>query len=95
MYFIVQCTDKSNAAQIRADNRDAHLAYLKAHQANIKVAGPFLNAEGGMIGSLLIIKGEREDDVRALLREDPYAQANLFSHVTIQPWRWVVGAPQV
>jgi uncharacterized protein YciI len=94
MYFVVLCTDKQNAGPVRAQNRDAHLSYLKAHQAHIKVAGPFVNEQGAMVGSMLIVKAEQRGDVEVILRDDPYARAGLFADVGIREWRWVVGEPQ-
>jgi uncharacterized protein YciI len=44
-----------------------------------------------VVGSLLILEGETEADVAALLAEDPYAKAGLFASVDIKPWRQAVG----
>jgi uncharacterized protein len=94
MYFVVLCRDKPQSLSIRTSNRDAHLAYLRKNETQIRVAGPFLDGDGTMVGSMLIIRAETEADVRALLVDDPYAQANLFAEVQIQPWRWVIGEPR-
>jgi len=94
MYFVVLCKDKPNSTHIRAENRDAHLDYLKAHSEHIKVAGPFLDEKGSMVGSMLIIRAETTQAIDGLLQQDPYAHASLFEEVTVQPWRWVVGEPK-
>lgn len=51
--FAVMCTDKENHLETRKANRDAHLAYLK--ETGVAQAGPFLDADGNMCGSLLIL----------------------------------------
>ena len=48
------CTDKPGALQTRVDNRPAHLAYIQ-QTGVVEMAGPFLDAEGQMTGSLIIL----------------------------------------
>lgn len=93
MHFIVTCIDKEGALDTRLDNRDDHIAFLKANAASIPVAGPNLSEDGSMIGSTLICEADDKASLEALLANDPYAKAGLFQTVTIQPWKWVVGAP--
>lgn len=93
MHFIVTCKDKEGALDIRLANRDNHIAFLKANAAAIPVAGPNLSEDGTMIGSTLICLANDKASLEAMLAEDPYAKAGLFQSVTIQPWKWVVGAP--
>ena len=92
MHFIVTCTDKEGALDIRKANRDAHLEFARANTATIKVGGPLLSDAGEMIGSLLIAEAESKAELETFLALDPYAKAGLFSAVTIQPWKWVIGA---
>lgn len=94
MLFAVVCLDKPGHEQVRADNRAAHLDFLKANAAAVKAAGPFLSDDGArMVGSLLVIEASDRAGLDALLAGDPYARAGLFESVTARPWRWVVGAP--
>ena len=40
---------------------------------------------------MIIFEGESEDDILALLAEDPYPLAGLFESVSVKPWRQGVG----
>lgn len=94
MLFAVTCIDKPDHAAVRADNRTAHLAYLKENAGAVKIAGPFTSEDGArMTGSLLIVEAADRAACDALLAADPYAAAGLFESVTVRPWRWVVGQP--
>lgn len=84
------CIDKSNHLQIRIDNRPAHLDHIKS-SGIVEMAGPFLNADGDMIGSLVILTVETMDQAHAWAEADPYAKAGLFDSVTIREWKKVVG----
>lgn len=87
MLFVIDCSDKPGHGQIRLDNRAAHLAYLEGFQDQLVMAGPFLGADGGMIGSLLIMDFADGDEAAVFCAGDPYAQAGLFENVAIRPWR--------
>lgn len=92
MLFAAICLDKPNSLNIRLSTRPAHLAFLEAHAARIKLGGPLLDAEEGPIGSLLILETADISSAKALLDEDPYAKAGLFASVEVKPFRRVVGA---
>ena len=94
MHFVVTCLDKANALEIRKANRDAHLAFAADNIATIKVGGPLLSDDGDMIGSCLICEAEDKAALESFLATDPYAKAELFQSVTIQSWKWVIGAPE-
>ena len=54
MHYVVSCIDKAGHLPVRQANRAAHLDYAKANADTILVGGPYLDADGNMIGSLLI-----------------------------------------
>jgi len=90
MHFVISCTDKPNALELRKANRDAHLAYLQSHAERIVAAGPTLTSDGeGMTGSVLIMAFDGAAEAEAFAAGDPYAKAGLFESVTITPWRKV------
>ncbi len=93
MLFAALCYDKPGALDLRLSTRAEHLAFLAKYAAQVKLGGPFLDAAEKPVGSLLIIECADEPAARALLAEDPYAQAGLFERVDVRPWRHVVGAP--
>lgn len=96
MHYALICTDKPDSVSLRMETREAHLAWLRTHQAdgNVVISGPFLSDEGDMNGSLLILDVPDKAAAEALAAEDPYAKAGLFASVKIKAWKWVVGNPE-
>lgn len=93
MFYAIRCQDKPGAVELRLETREAHLAYV-AKTGCVRLAGPILaEDESTMIGSLIVIEVDSLKDAEAWADADPYAKAGLFQDVQIQPWKWVVGAP--
>lgn len=90
MLVAVICTDKPGAIETRKANRDAHLAYIK-DTGVVAQAGPFLDADGMMCGSLLVLDVDDMAAAQAWADGDPYAKAGLFADVRIEQWNRVVG----
>ena len=84
------CHDKPAALQTRIDNRQAHLAYIAATGV-VELAGPFLDDQGQMTGSLIILNVETLKAAQDWAQADPYAKAGLFDSVSIREWKKVVG----
>lgn len=82
--------DKAGALQTRLDNRDAHLAYIESTGV-VEMAGPFLDADGAMCGSMIIMNVETLAAAQAWADNDPYAKAGLFEKVRIEEWKKVIG----
>lgn len=94
-YFLVHTTDKPNSLSIRKENREAHLAWLRSDpNVELHIAGPWLDDNGEMHGSLLIIAAESKEHVEKWLSNDPYRLAGLTGATTLQPYNWVIGAPK-
>lgn len=88
MQFAVYCLDKPNHAQVRADNRPAHVEFLTRHNDHIVLAGPLLGDDGqSMIGSLLVMDFADRAALDRFLAADPYAKAGLFQSVAVKPFR--------
>lgn len=90
MRIALICIDKPDALQTRADNRAAHLAHIAATGV-VEMAGPFLNPQGQMTGSLIILNVENLADAQNWAKLDPYSIAGLFQSVTITEWKKVIG----
>jgi uncharacterized protein len=84
------CTDKIGALHIRMDNRPAHLTYIAATGV-VEMAGPFLDGEAKMTGSLIILNAESVQAAKDWAAGDPYAKAGLFATVVISEWKKVIG----
>lgn len=91
MLYAIICNDKPGELQTRLDNREAHIAHIDASGGAIVQAGPFLDAQDKMCGSLLIMDAEEISAVEAWAADDPYAKAGLFESVSIRPWKRVIG----
>lgn len=82
--------DKPGALQTRKDNREAHLAYIEETGA-VSQAGPLLDADEQMIGSLVVLDVADMAAAQAWADGDPYAKAGLFESVELIPWKKVIG----
>lgn len=94
-YFAVHALDKPGSGAIRAENRPAHRARLRAHDhpLQVVVGGPLMSDDGSMVGTLLIVDAATREEVEAFVSGDPYATAGLYERVDIRPFAWGLGAP--
>jgi uncharacterized protein YciI len=92
-FFALICKDHAGALELRMATREAHMAYVRGRAELIRAAGPFLDAEGAMTGSLFIMQAPDRATVEAFSEADPYRLAGLFESVEIQPWRQTFGEP--
>jgi uncharacterized protein YciI len=90
MRFALIAKDKPGAIEIRKANRDAHVAYLKSTDA-VEMAGPFLDENGEMCGSLIILDLPDMAAAEEWAAQDPYKAADLFQSVEITAWNKVIG----
>ncbi len=90
MRFAIITRDKSESLQIRLKTRDAHLAYIK-ETGCVEMAGPFLDPDGTMCGSLIILDVVSLKDAQDWADNDPYALAGLFDKVRVEEWKKVIG----
>ncbi len=90
MRVVLICEDKPGALQIRLETRAAHLAHIEATGV-VELAGPFLDGEGQMTGSMIVLNVGSLTEADAWAAADPYAKAGLFQTVTIREWKRVVG----
>ena len=90
MLYVIHCFDKADHLQVRMDNRPAHVAYLKSFGDKLHAAGPTLDADEQMNGSVVILDLADISAAEAFAANDPYAKAGLFEKVIIQPWKKVL-----
>ena len=90
MLFAVYALDKENSLEIRMETRERHLAYLM--NSPLVFAGPLLDEEGNMCGSLIVLEMEDVSQVEEFTENDPYAIAGLFESVEIR--RFVKAFPR-
>ncbi len=90
--FCLHCLDnEADGAARRAAARPAHLEWAAGLGAVVRMAGPLLDPEGKMIGSVFLIEADSLAAARALNAEDPYSRAGVFGTVIINETRWAIG----
>lgn len=96
MLFAFVCKDKPGHLNVRMDTRPAHVEHLNKLNAEgtLKMAGPFLDADGKPNGSLVIVNADTIEAARAIADSDPYAKAGLFESVEVKPFNWVFNNPE-
>lgn len=90
MLIALIARDKPGALETRKATRDAHLAYIK-ETGVVQQAGPTLDAEGQMSGSVIVLDVPDMAAAEAWAAGDPYANAGLFESVEILHWNRVIG----
>jgi len=90
--FVLMCVDHPGALDRRMAAREAHLAYVREHISLVKIAGPLLDDEGQMAGSMFVIEAPDKAAVEAFSAADPYRLAGLFERVEVRSWKVTVGA---
>jgi uncharacterized protein YciI len=90
MRIALMTHDKPDHLHIRMENRKAHLAYIK-RTGVVEMAGPFLDADEKMCGSLIILEVKDMASAEAWAENDPYNKAGLFENVTLKIWKKVIG----
>ena len=96
MLFAFICKDKPGHLNVRMETRPAHVEHLNKLNAEgtLKIAGPFLDADGKPCGSLVIVKADSIEAARAIADADPYTKAGLFETVEVKPYNWVFNNPE-
>jgi len=86
--FLVLTTFTSQ--ELRVKHRPEHREHLNANAASGKLlmAGPFVDESGGFI----IFEAESEDEVRAIMAEDPFTKEGVFASAEIKEFAQVAGA---
>lgn len=90
MLFVIRCTDKKDHLHVRQENRPAHVAYLKSFGDKLFAAGPLLDSDEQMCGSVIILDLADQTEAQNFAAGDPYALAGLFEQVTIDRWNRVL-----
>jgi uncharacterized protein YciI len=83
MQFMAYCLDKPGALEVRMANRPKHVEYLASYDDKIVYAGPLLDDQDNMMGSLLVLDLADRAAMDTFLKNDPYAKAGLFQSVAV------------
>lgn len=89
--FMIQAKDHTDAEalQRRMSVRETHLARM--HQEKEKgiflIGGAFLNEEGNMMGSMILLSLPDEESVWQWIDEDIYKTGKVWNEITVSPFR--------
>jgi uncharacterized protein YciI len=88
MPYIIETFDKPGHAEVRARERDTHLAFLEKHKTLLLACGAKLNDDGsGAGGGLYVVDLDTREEAEQFIAADPFALVGLFERVTITRWR--------
>lgn len=94
MLFLVIARDGTDAEapQRRQAVREVHLRGIQETAASgvLQVGGAFLNDQGQMIGSMLLIEAESRQALESYLQTDIYSQAGVWQTFEIHHFRRAV-----
>ena len=88
MLYIIYQIDKPEAADLRTAHREAHFAYLDAHEDILVLGGAMLADDGATrTGSVLIINVPDREAAEQFSANEPFRKAGLFARVEINRMR--------
>ncbi|GAB4021383.1 YciI family protein [Spirosoma migulaei] len=91
MQYIIHAYDHtdSDALARRMAARPAHFAYVSELKAKgqFVLGGALLDPDGKMIGSMLLLTMETEDQLNEYLKNDPYIVQGVWNTIDVKPFR--------
>ena len=87
MLFAVLFTDRPDQGALRAEHLQAHIDWVAAHQATVRIAGS-LRREPEQVpqGGLWIVEAPSKDSVHKLMQTDPFWTCGLRERVEVLHW---------
>ena len=93
MLFIVSGRDYPNGLEHRLRFRPAHRAYYESLGDDLILSGPYLDATGEPIGSMIIIRRNTHADAEAFAKADPFVHQRVFETLSVSRWDWFMKRP--
>ena len=91
MQYVIHAYDHTgpDALPRRMAARPAHLAYVARlkEKGQFLLGGALLDPDGNMMGSMLILAMETEDQLNEYLRSDPYIVQGVWDKIDVKPFR--------
>mgnify|MGYP003651719263 CR=1 FL=1 len=78
MLFFVHRVDKPGVHDLRMKTRPAHMEFAEELGETLYFAGPTMDDDGNMNGSVWIIEAADRADAEAITANDPYEKVDLF-----------------
>ncbi|MBW4653485.1 MAG: hypothetical protein KME20_10695 [Kaiparowitsia implicata GSE-PSE-MK54-09C] len=93
MLFIVSGRDKTDGIGLRLQFRPQHRAYYAALEDDLVLAGPYLDAAGEPIGSMIVMRAASLQAAEDFARADPYWVEGVFETLEVSRWDWFMKRP--
>lgn len=91
MHYIIHAYDHTDpdALDRRMAARPAHFNYVQQLKAKDQfvLGGALLDPDGKMIGSMLMLNLETEDQLNEYLKNDPYIVQGVWDTIDVKPFR--------
>lgn len=91
MHYVIHAYDHTDADALdrRMAVRPAHLDYVRElkEKNQFILGGALLNPDGQMIGSMLLLNLETEDQLNEYLKTDPYIVQKVWDKIDVKPFR--------
>lgn len=93
--FVVEYFDRPGSGEVRAANRQAHIAYRVELGKALVLAGPLFDDFDGAPakGSLVILEARDKAEATQIAHRDPYAKAGVFDEIRVFAHRLLVLNP--
>jgi len=87
MLYALVAHDKADGFEARTAARPDHLKHLEALGDTLVLAGPYLDEQGRMTGSIMVVEAETQAEAEALFAKDPFMVQGVFERYDIRPWK--------
>lgn len=89
MQYVIHAYDHVNALDRRMAVRPAHLECVRALKAkgHFLVGGALLDPSGAMIGSMLLLDFDTQEQLDDYLKSDPYIVEGVWDTIDVKPFR--------
>lgn len=88
MAFLILTIDKPDSADIRAQFRAQHYAFLEAQVDRLIASGGLQDDAGAtFVGAAILLDCETRAEAETFVEQDPFTAAGLFETVQIVRWK--------
>ena len=87
MLFAFMGYDKPNGLAHRMAVRPEHLRHLDTLGDKLILAGPFLDDQGDMNGSIMVIEAESLEAAKGLYGSDPFVREGVFASYEVRAFK--------
>lgn len=91
MHYVIHAYDHADSTALdrRMAVRPAHLDYVRQlkEKGQFILGGALLNPDGQMIGSMLLLNMETEDQLNEYMKNDPYIVQGVWDKIDVKPFR--------